>query len=68
MVSHLKSEMDELMSTEDFLNIFEGKDIVEDCARPADSQQIIMHLYLCHLKKKCNQGWKENVPDYPSTE
>jgi hypothetical protein len=21
-----------------------------------------------HLKKKYNQGWKENVPDYPSTE
>ncbi len=25
MVSHLKSEMDELKSTEDFLNIFDGK-------------------------------------------
>jgi HEPN domain-containing protein len=68
MVSHLKSEMDELLSTEDFLNIFDGKDIVEDGARPADSQQIIMYLYLCHLKKKYNQGCKENVPDYPSTE
>jgi hypothetical protein len=41
MVSHLKSEMDELKSTEDFLNIFDGKDIVEDGSRPADSQQII---------------------------
>jgi hypothetical protein len=63
MVSHLKSEMDELKSTEDFLNIFDGKgkDIVEDCSRPADSQQIIMYLYLCHLKKKFNQGWKENT-------
>jgi len=58
MVSHLKSEMDELKSTEDFLNIFDGKgkDIVEDCSRPADSQQIIMYLYLCHLKKKFNLG------------
>ena len=59
MVSHLKSEMDELKSTEDFLNIFDGKDIVEDGSRPADSQQIIMYLYLCHLKKKCNQMQRE---------
>jgi len=58
MVSHLKSEMDDLMSTQDFLNIFDGKDILEDGARPTESQQIIMHLYLCHLSKKAMEGGK----------
>jgi hypothetical protein len=38
------------------------------CAKPTKSQQIIMHLYLCHLMQKSNGGWNDDVPQFASTE
>jgi len=63
MVSNLKSEMDDLMSSKDFLNIFEGKDIVQHGAIPTKNQQILMHLYVSHLSEK-----NFDIPELPSTE
>jgi HEPN domain-containing protein len=56
VATELKSEIDELMYTQQYLEVFDGNDVYDPTRAPTLIKDIIMYLYMNNVVNKLN-GW-----------